>query len=75
MRNNAQLKPPKIVPCILQVEKPVRLLKERLLQLKEMKIEFETLECHENSTRALRNSDVTGVKLRQCETNGAKRKK
>ena len=58
---------------MLQVKKPVRLLKERLLQLKEMKIK--TLECHENSTRALRNSDVTGVKLGQSETNGAKRKK
>ena len=55
---------------MLQVEKPVRLLKERLLQLKEMKIK--TLPCNENSTRGLRNS---GVKRGQSETNGAKQRK
>ena len=58
---------------MLQVEKPVRLLKERLLQLKEMKIK--TLPCNENSTRGLRNSGVTGVKRGQSETNGAKQRK
>ena len=58
---------------MLQVEKPVRLLKEQLLQLKEMKIK--TLACNENSTRALRTSGMTGMRRGPSETNGAKRKK